>query len=270
MSYAVLLLSLLFSAHLFAEVSNEVFEGIAKIEGCSASLVKFKGQDPQGLALILTNDHCLDDQPYKTFTVNKPYAKTVRLFDRNKKLLDKAFVSTRLVYATQTHTDIGLLELSVSYAELEQRYNVRPLEIAENSGFVGDEILVITGYFSKAIECRIESFIYRLVESSWSWKNSYRYDSCETGHGTSGSPIVLRGTREVVGINNTGNDDGARCTLNNPCEVNEHGEISVLKGRHYGQQIHELYTCLDQRMKFDLKLPSCQLFGGMAWRDFSN
>jgi hypothetical protein len=283
MKFAVILLSLL-ATQAFAKpmnqqmkfdgvaavVSDEVFEGIVKIDGCSASVVKFKGQDPKSLAMVMTNDHCLDDQAYKTYTFNRPYAKAVKIYDKKKQFIARALTSTRIIYATQTHTDMALMEIPISYAELESKFGVRAFELSNNLANVGDEVLVITGYFGKAIDCSIDGFVYKIVESTWFWKNSYRYVNCDTGHGTSGSPIVLKGTREIVGINNTGNDEGKKCTLNNPCEVNETGVITATKGAHYGQQINDVYSCLDRNMKFDIKIPSCELFGGAAFTDFEN
>src|SRR3546814_2272200 len=57
---------------------------------------------------------------------------------------------------------------------------------------------------------------------------SVRYtSSCNTIGGTSGSPVIDDATGKVVAVNNTGNEDGARCTVNNPCEVAENGTVTV-------------------------------------------
>lgn len=247
------------------ETADADFEGIAKLSGCSAALVKFKGQPATSKAMILTNDHCLDDQATGRYTANSSYTKSFQIFDKNKKLIPKTFVSTKMIYATQTDTDFGLLEIADTYADIETKYDVTPLEISETVTSVGSEVMVITGYFGKRIDCTIDAFIYKIVEDAWTWKNSYRYTNCQTGHGTSGSPIILKGTREVVGINNTGNDDGAKCTMNNPCEVDAAGVITVRKGAHYGQQINDLYSCLTKDFKIDVKTPGCKLLGGDSW-----
>lgn len=240
------------------------FEGIARLPGCSASLVKFAGQSDDDHAMVLTNDHCLDDQAYGTYTVDRPSARTVIIFNKFKQPVNRGFTSQRIIYATQTDTDFGLLELPETYAEIKKLHDVSPLELSPKQANVGDDILVITGYFGKVIECKIDGFVHHVVEDSWTWTNSYRYNRCETGHGTSGSPLVLKGTRSVVGINNTGNDHGERCTLNNPCEVDAAGQITVDQGRNYGQQTAELYTCLNGKHQFDLHTPGCKLLGGDA------
>ena len=86
----------------------------------------------------------------------------------------------------------------------------------------------------------------------------------ETIGGTSGSPIIHAETYEVIGINNTGNENGGKCTLNNPCEVDEQGNITVTKGASYGQQLFQIYTCLNDQGQFDLTVEGCKLPGAKA------
>ena len=86
-------------------------------------------------------------------------------------------------------------------------------------------------FFARVFNCDIERFVPTLREDRWTWHDSIRYaKGCDTIHGTSGSPIVSVATGEVVGINNTGNDDGQVCTLNNPCEVNPDGTTTTVVG----------------------------------------
>ncbi len=77
--------------------------------------------------------------------------------------------------------------------------------------------------------------------------------------GTSGSPIVLKGSRIVLGVNNTINQNGQSCTMNNPCEVDESGNISARQGVGYAQQSYWFYTCLDAEKNLDLAIPGCLL-----------
>jgi hypothetical protein len=77
--------------------------------------------------------------------------------------------------------------------------------------------------------------------------------------GTSGSPLIARGTKTVIGINNTSNESGETCTLNNPCEVDEAGNVEVRKGVRYGQQTFNVYPCLTPDFRFDLSRRGCSL-----------
>lgn len=238
------------------------FEGIAKLSGCSGSLVIFKNQSMSDPAMIMTNDHCVYDQPYNEFMLNRPYQARIRLYNKEKQFVNKVFETTRIIYAVQTDTDLALLELADTYENIYKNYGVMPLVLEDARANLGDSTLVITGYFGQALSCKIDGYVHQLVESSWTWRDSYRYSGCNPDHGTSGSPIVLEGTRKVVGINNTGNDDGEKCTLNNPCEIDERGNITVHQGISYGQRIDLLYTCLDARSHIDLKVPGCKMLGG--------
>lgn len=59
----------------------------------------------------------------------------------------------------------------------------------------------------------------------------------------------------MIGIHNTGNQSGGRCTRNNPCEIAEHGTPVAEKGASYGQGLCQIYTCLDADNELDR--PGC-------------
>ena len=122
------------------------------------------------------------------------------------------------------------------------------------------DIEIVSGYWDRGYSCAIDAFIYNLKEGDWLFKDSVRYtDGCDTIGGTSGSPIIAKGTRSVIAINNTANEDGQRCTVNNPCEVNQEGTITVLKDKKYGQQTFNIYSCLSPDFGIDLTRAGCVL-----------
>ncbi|HEY3483660.1 MAG TPA: serine protease, partial [Streptomyces sp.] len=85
-----------------------------------------------------------------------------------------------------------------------------------------------------------------------------RYTSaCQTIGGTSGSPIISGG--KVVGVNNTGNEDGQRCTDNNPCEVDQAGTVTVRQGINYGQETYGIPACLTPANEIALTQAGCTL-----------
>ncbi len=92
-------------------------------------------------------------------------------------------------------------------------------------------------------------------------KDSIRYSKkgCEVYGGTSGSPVIAKGERVVVGVNNTGNESGKLCTNNNPCEIDVNGNKKVLKGRGYAQQTYWVYSCLNEEFDIDLSKQGCNL-----------
>ncbi len=66
----------------------------------------------------------------------------------------------------------------------------------------------------------------------------------------------------MVAANNTGNEDGEKCTMNNPCEVDEEGNVTVEKGAAYAQQTSWFYTCLADDNSLDLAKEGCLLPAG--------
>lgn len=114
---------------------------------------------------------------------------------------------------------------------------------------------------ANAYRCHLNGFVYQLREGVYTWNRSLRYPDggCNVIHGTSGSPVLAAGTRTVVGIHNTTNDNGQECKFNNPCEVERQGRVTVHQGRHYGEETWWFSTCLGSDRQLDLSLPGCLL-----------
>jgi V8-like Glu-specific endopeptidase len=236
------------------------FEGIVKLSNCSGSLVQIDTQTEENKAWVLTNGHCLGGGFLRAgeFVVNRPVARSMRLFDKKMRLFN--IQSTRILFATMTGTDAAIYELNETYAQLRARTGVTPLRLAGTRAQEGINILVISGYWDRGYNCRLDGFVFRLKEGDWTFTDSIRYTpECNTIGGTSGSPIVQSGTRDVIGVNNTMNESGRSCTLNNPCEVSETGGVIVRRSIGYGQQTYHLKDCVKADFTFDLSLPSCTL-----------
>ena len=245
------------------------FQGIIALSNCSGSLVRFTTSAPNDKAMMLTNGHCVSRGVFGGMI--KPGEVVVNEAARyNVKLLDPAgstvmpLTSTRILYATMTSTDVGLFELTNTYAEIESRTGVKALTIADRLPAMGMDIQIPSGYWKRTYACQTEAIIPELHEADWTFKQSIRFSQpgCETIGGTSGSPLVSTQTGEVIGINNTGNEDGEECTMNNPCEIDEAGNKTVRKGRSYGQQTYLFYSCLaaaGSTERLDLNQPGCAL-----------
>lgn len=63
----------------------------------------------------------------------------------------------------------------------------------------------------------------------------------------------------VVAINNTGNESGRQCTVSNPCEIDENGDLHYEKGLNYAQQISWVYSCRNQNNSLDVQVEGCLL-----------
>ncbi len=238
------------------------FEGIIALSNCSGALVQLENGRDTDKALILTNGHCLEfgmPQPGE-FVYGRASSRSFRLFDANTNIVGKV-TATQVVYSTMTKTDMTLYKLSETYAEIKSKFGINPMALSSQHPSANDRIEVISGYWRRGYRCNIETFVNKLTEAGWTSEDSIRYSrpGCEVIGGTSGSPVVRAGTRTVIGVNNTGNESGEKCTMNNPCEIDPQGNVSAQKGFSYGQQTYWIYTCLNQSNEFDLSVPGCLL-----------
>ncbi|MDD4973613.1 MAG: trypsin-like peptidase domain-containing protein [Bacteriovorax sp.] len=240
------------------------FEGIVKLSNCSGSLIRFSGQPTTSKALVLTNGHCYSSGPFGGMIkpgeviVNSPVKRSMKIFDKQMKLFP--ITTSRVVYAAMTDTDITIYELTQSYDEIQNKFNIQSFDLDTIKPSLGTNIEIVSGYWDRGYSCAIDAFIFNLKEGAWLFKDSIRYTAtCDTIGGTSGSPIIAKGTRHVIAINNTANEGGARCTENNPCEVSENGTITSARNAKYGQQTHNIYSCLSPDFSIDLDRAGCAL-----------
>jgi hypothetical protein len=231
-----------------------------RLSNCSASLVRFPTSRSTDRAMMLTNGHCFEGGfiPAGQVIVNR--ASTRRGTLRNAGGTAVATVTAdRVLYATMTGTDVTLYRLTSTFAAIRSATGIAARTIAARHPAASDTF-VPSGFFARVFNCDIQTFVPTLREDRWTWHDSIRYaNGCGTIHGTSGSPIVSVATGEVVGINNTANDNGQVCTLNNPCEVGPDGVPHATKGVRYGQETYWFDTCVSARRTIDLNKPGCLL-----------
>ncbi|MCF8058988.1 MAG: serine protease [Bacteriovoracaceae bacterium] len=236
------------------------FEGIVKLSNCSGSLVRFKGQPLTSKGIVLTNGHCVSRRFIQpgAIILNKSDRRRMKVADSNKRFF--SIRAEKILYATMTGTDAALIRIQETYEELERK-GIRSFELSDFRPNLDTEIEVISGYWERGYSCHVEEFIHELREQNWVFQDSFRYSrpGCETIGGTSGSPIIDKINREVIGVNNSGNESGRECTMNNPCEVDANGNIQVIKGASYGQQTYWFYNCLTSGYEIDPNLEGCQL-----------
>lgn len=241
---------------------NYDFEGIVKLSNCSGSLVTFSGQPDTAKGIVMTNGHCIQKpggylSPGEVWA-NRPISRAMKIFDANMKL--SPITATKILYATMTGTDLAFYELAETYQDIQKKFNVSPFILDVAHPVAGLPIEIISGYWDRGYTCDIDGFVFKIKEGQWTWTDSIRYTAgCDTIGGTSGSPLIQRGTKTVVGVNNTSNESGQTCTLNNPCEVSEDGAVVATMGVRYGQQTFNAYTCLTPDFQIDLGRRGCTL-----------
>jgi len=238
------------------------FAGTVALDNCSGSVVRLAGAAPEDPAVVLSNGHCLSEgfpEPGEVI-VDQPSNRTFRLLSADGQSEVATLTATKLLYATMTGTDASLYQLDTTYAEIEQAHGIAALELSETKPAAGANINVVSGYWQQIYTCAMDGPVFELHEGGYVWQDSIRYTpECQTIGGTSGSPIVDGDTGKVVGVNNTGNENGEECTMNNPCEVDENGTTTVHPGTNYGQQTYLIYGCLVAGSEIDLAQPNCAL-----------
>ncbi|MEW2611617.1 serine protease [Streptomyces sp. NPDC047880] len=237
------------------------FAGTVALSNCSGSVVRMPDSEADDPALVMTNGHCLESGfpgPGQVL-VDKASSRTFGLLNASGSRV-ATLRAAKLAYGTMTDTDVALYQLTTTYAQIKSSYNINPLTLNDSHPVAGTAISIPSGYWKRIYSCSIDGFAYRLKEGDWTWKDSVRYTSaCNTIGGTSGSPVVDQATNKVVAINNTGNEDGERCTVNNPCEVDENGTVTVRKGINYAQETYGIPACFGIDNKLDLSASGCTL-----------
>jgi V8-like Glu-specific endopeptidase len=235
--------------------------GTVALSNCSGSVIKFPSSASTDPALVMSNGHCLTSgflDPGEVL-VNASSTRTFSLLNSTGTSVG-TLRATKLAYATMTDTDVSIYQLNRTYAQILSTYGISPLVMSTSHPVAGTAIKVVSGYWKTIYSCNIDGFVYRLKEGDWTWKDSVRYTSaCQTIGGTSGSPVIDASTGEVVAINNTGNEDGETCTVDNPCEVSEDGTVTVREGINYAEETYGIAACFTTGNQVDLTLSGCTL-----------
>jgi len=231
------------------------------LSNCSASLVRYPTSVSSDRAMMLTNGHCYEGGFLSAGQVlqNRVSTRAGTLLSSSGSTLGRVRAD-RVLYATMTGTDVTLYRLTTTYATLTSQYGATALTIASSHPVDGSSMAIPSSYWKRIWNCSINGFVQTLREDEWTWHDSVRYSTgCDTIPGTSGSPIVDTASGQIVGINNTGNESGEMCTLDNPCEVAADGTTTVIEGQSYGQETYWFTTCLTATRTISLTVPGCLL-----------
>lgn len=241
-------------------ISAVNFSGIVALSNCSGSVVRTPNSQPNDPALVMSNGHCVRLLNAGEVLRNQSSSRTFTLLDSTGTRSLGTLRANRLLYATMTDTDVSFYRLTITYAQLQSQFRTTALTLSTVHPTVGEPIRVVSGFHRTIYPCNIDAFAFRLREDVWTWKDSVRYTSaCHTIPGTSGSPVEDANTSTIVAINNTLNEQSQRCTLDNPCEVDQNGNITIHPNIGYAQEIWFISNCIAPGSVFDLTRPGCQL-----------
>ncbi|MFG2478370.1 serine protease [Streptomyces fagopyri] len=237
------------------------YAGTVALSNCSGSVIRMPGSADGDPALVLSNGHCLETGFPDPGEVIVGQTST-----RSFTLLNSAGTgvatlrASKVAYSTMTDTDITIYQLTRTYAQIRSSYGISALTLSDTHPTAGTAVKVVSGYWKRTYSCNVDGFVYRLKEGGWTWKDSVRYTSaCNTIGGTSGSPVIDNATGKVVAVNNTGNEDGQTCTVNNPCEVDASGNVTVRQGINYAEETYQIVPCFGAGNKLDLNATGCVL-----------
>ncbi|MFE5597418.1 serine protease [Streptomyces sp. NPDC056549] len=237
------------------------FAGTVALSNCSGSVVRTPSSLPSDPALVLSNGHCLESGMPAAGQVIKD-----KRSSRSFTLLNSAGTgvgtlrASKIAYGTMTDTDISIYQLTKTYAQIQSQYGISALTLNDAHPNQGSAIKVVSGYWKRIYSCNVDGFVYRMKEGDWTWKDSVRYTSaCNTIGGTSGSPVIDATTGKVVAVNNTGNESGESCTVNNPCEIDQNGTVTVHQGINYAQETYTIVPCIGAGNVIDLNRAGCTL-----------
>ncbi|MGW5651019.1 trypsin-like serine peptidase [Streptomyces humi] len=237
------------------------FAGTVSLSNCSGSVIRFPDSADTDPALVLTNGHCLETgfpDPGEVIT-GQSSSRTFGLLNSSGTRV-ATLRANQVVYSTMTDTDVTIYRTTTTYAAIKSSYGISPLTVSATHPVAGTAIKVVSGYWKTIYSCNIDGFVYRLKEGDWTWKDSVRYTSaCNTIGGTSGSPVIDTTTGQVVAVNNTGNEDGERCTVDNPCEVDANGTVTVRQGINYAEETYNIPACFTTGNVLNLSASGCTL-----------
>ncbi|MER6168032.1 S1 family peptidase [Streptomyces violaceorubidus] len=235
------------------------FTGTAEVNGCSGAVVRTPASQADDPALVMTNGHCYEGaRPVPgEVLVDRPSHRLFNVLGRSGDTAVQVHASKAL-YVTLTGTDLALYQVGTTYRELERDHGVTALTVAERRPVRGADIRVVSASWKKEFSCKIDQNVYRVLEVGNATEDVLRYTpECDTGSGTSGSPVLSGG--RIVAINNTSNHDGGQCTLDNPCEMARNGTITTHQGIGYATQTYWLTTCVVPGNRLELDRPGCLL-----------
>lgn len=237
------------------------FAGTVSLSNCSGSVIRFPKSADSDPALVLTNGHCLETgfpDPGEVIT-GQSSSRSFGLLNSSGSRV-ATLRANKVVYSTMTDTDITIYQLTRTYAQIKSSSGISALTVSDTHPVAGTAIKVVSGYWKRTYSCDIDGFVYRLKEGDWTWKDSVRYTSaCNTIGGTSGSPVIDTGTGKVVAVNNTGNENGERCTVDNPCEVDQNGNVTIHEGINYAEETYLIPACFGTGNTLDLNASGCTL-----------
>lgn len=268
--FTQLLVIALFCVFQIESEAATAFSGVATINSCSGAVVQLDGMAETARALVLTNGHCIamkrsskkssylapGESLYGRSFGEEVESLDIRIFDGQRS--GAPVLAKELIFASMSVTDVAIIELEKTFAELRMEYGVEPFRLSSAPVADGQLFSVYAAWFSRLQACSIRKRV-NLREGLYTTENALELtEGCSFYPGFSGAPIFFG--RSVIGLANTHfdqNHENANCDLHKPCEVETN--LVGRDGQSYGVQTDFIYSCFDQKTKrLDFSLTGCK------------
>lgn len=260
----------------YLEPSHRWLGGVAKLPGCTGSLIEPEGATEDSPAYIITNGHCVQVNgsypPSEGHVLNQPYVAQVQFFqffDIPFNALRPTFTSKILNYASMDGTDVALLQLEdFATLGLLKQAGITAYKLSKTKPKVGQKIetagmpaIHVDEVVLRQSVCHVEEEVH-LLEGPFEFEEAYQM-KCNVLSGSSGSSVFDFETKEIVGLVNTTVNDNSEglesCAINRPCEVGTNDSKTVDTEANYMQPIAFLVDCFTDKGVFDTSLDNCKL-----------
>jgi hypothetical protein len=273
----ILLIIICQTSLLYGQSLNGPFLGTGSFLSCSGSIAAFSDYKKYHFALFITNGHCtrrghkkprhprqstrFEDTLLGPYEVIKNVPSNVDIHINNHKSTELVLKASELVLATMYKKDLAIYKLKKNYGELLESHNIEPFLISSSEELIAGETIVemISGLKYDYYQCKFSGVAPLVRESKWAWHDVLKMqgECSQSRGGNSGSPLVIANTRKIVGLHNSRYHGGTACSLFNPCEEGDDGQISVFRSGSYGQSLDELQLCRDKEGRLNPNVSSC-------------
>lgn len=255
---------------------QSVYDGIVRYQGratCTGVFLQTAFTVDEGHrtpAYVLTNGHCADFPGANQVLIDRPATGHRVVFNYFVDTpADRRTVTVRrIVYATMKGIDLALLELDARFGDLvDQGY--QPWRLARVPGPSTEPAVVVgapqgasaSASFLRLASCREEGIASNVLEFTWHWFDAGRNRCADIRPGSSGSPVISRGTGRVLALVNSttaGAVPFTDCFLDHPCEASP-GSTAGRADTNYASGVWSLAGCFESDGVFDLARAGCGL-----------
>lgn len=251
---------------------NKKYRGVATFDNngfmCTAFVVKPSGcTSKDQKAVLMTNGHCTQSLNANAVGGERVASYKIKFGDfagaKESEVVNAS--TTRVIYESMKKQDIAVLELNMTYGELEAK-GIPSYRLA--ASHLPEDITTIGRPFEKTpdgvihhrkAQCQLEKQV-GVIEGDWYWPQALA-TNCPSQRGASGSPM-FNSKGEVVGILNTGSSNpgpgSPRCPANSPCEIDKDGKHNYVPHKTYGFETGPLNSCF-QQCKWSMEVSACRV-----------